>query len=186
MLKYSVLTFLLQLLCYTAILHKCKLKSNWVMSKENNLSLMFEHFPPWKKSVDVTFIYDSQRNQILKPWSFPEDGMSGFWLPLLLVRLWDGWQCWWCRRNRTDGAQHTTRPEVSALYRSIQVPQKLHSAGSLENSLLTHSSCFFFPNLLFGCFFLFFFQGLFSLFLFLSLLNALVSVMISVGGPYVG
>lgn len=101
-----------------------------------------------KKKVTVTFIYDSEWNQILKPCSLSEDGLSAFWLPLLLVQSWDRQQCWSCHRNGTKGMHHTTQPEVSALYRNIQVPQKLFSASPLENSLLTHPSCLFWSALL--------------------------------------
>lgn len=54
MLKYSVLTFLLQPLCYTAILHKCKMKSNWV-SPRKQFILNVWTFPSMKKTHDSHF-----------------------------------------------------------------------------------------------------------------------------------
>lgn len=187
MLRYSVLIFLLQLLCYTAFLHTCKIKSNWVSPKETacpyclNICLQVKirgsHFYLWFRMKP-----NFEALEFSRGWD------AGFWLPLFLMQLWDGQWCWWCLRNRTEGAQHTTWPGVSALYHSIQVLQKLNLAASLENSLLTCSSCLFFSNLLI-VFLLFLFQGLFhspGLLSLLSLLNAPLSVMVSVGSPYVG
>lgn len=99
---------------------------------------------------------------ILKPCSFPEDGISGGWLPLVLVQLWDSQQCWSWHRNGTEGVQHMAWTEVSALYHCIQGPQKLHSVASLENLFLTHFSCFFFSYLLLVGFFPFYFPLFFS------------------------
>lgn len=120
------------------------------MSLKDSFDFNVWMFVPMKKvkSVQVTFIYDSELNQILKPCSFPEDGTCGSWLPLVVVQLWDRQQCWSWHRNGTEGVQNTAWPELSALYHSIQVPQKLHSAVCLENFFLTHFSCFSFSYLL--------------------------------------
>lgn len=149
--KYSAFTFFLQLLCYNAILRKCKMKSNWVSkSKGNNLFLAFEYLPPWKKKICDShfYLWFRIKNKFWSPAAFP-----------MMCYLVSGCPYFWCSHetdsnadhatdNGTKGMQHTTQPEVSALYHNIQVPQKLFSAAPLENSLLTHPSCLFWFTLL--------------------------------------
>lgn len=60
MLKCSVLTFLLQPLCYTADLHKCKMKSKWVSPKETSCPQRL-YFSPWKNyAIIILFIIQNE------------------------------------------------------------------------------------------------------------------------------
>lgn len=167
MLKYSVLTFLLQLLCYTVILQKCKMKSSLMSSMETI----------WLQCLNI-YPHKTKKNH-WKSLLFMIQNETKFWSPAAFLRmgfLVSDCPWFWCRCETGSSADHGTEmgpkgcstwPELSALYHSIPVPQKLHSAASLENFFLIHSSCFFliycwwglFP---FGFFPLFFFQGLFS------------------------
>lgn len=97
-----------------------------------------------------------------------------FWSPAAFLRmgfLVSDCPWFWCSCETGSSADHGTEmgpkgcstwPELSALYHSIPVPQKLHSAASLENFFLIHSSCFLFSYLLLvGVISLWFFSSFF-------------------------